>query len=70
MGKYMRGAWAAFSKDPEMGLKSYGWPRYKPQDGGKRTLVRLAWENGVGVNAAEPEMYDGRCNTTFPIAKS
>jgi carboxylesterase type B len=32
IGEYIRGAWAAFAKDPKAGLKSYedGWPVYVP----------------------------------------
>ncbi len=28
IGNYMRGAWAAFAKDPVNGLSEYGWPTY------------------------------------------
>jgi cholinesterase len=59
VGNYMRGAWAAFAKDPKRGLKRYGWPRYRPE---KKTLVRLALGNRTGANVGLPELYDGGCD--------
>jgi len=62
IAKYMRGAWAAFAKDPEKGLSTYGdggWPTYDPT---KDTLIRLAWDNVTGPNLANPAMYDGWCS--------
>ncbi|KAH8200712.1 hypothetical protein TruAng_005101 [Truncatella angustata] len=46
---YIRGAWAAFAKDPEKGLLSYGdgWPQYSA-DG--QTLIKLAYNNQTGPN--------------------
>ncbi len=63
VGKYMRGAFAAFAKNTTSGLLSYGgegdgWPRYSPQD---ETLVRLAYENRVGANLAQGVYYDDGC---------
>lgn len=65
-GKYVRGAWAAFAKDPKEGLKSYedGWPLYNPTED---TLVRLAYNNQTGANLARPYQYDKGCNSTFPV---
>jgi cholinesterase len=59
-GKYMRGAWATFAKDPRKGLTRYeaGWPEYDPAG---RTLVRLAYNNTVGTNLEEPALYDSMC---------
>ncbi|KAK0120271.1 hypothetical protein ONS95_011676 [Cadophora gregata] len=64
IGAYMRGAWAAFAKDPVGGLGSYeeGWPRYVP---GRETLVRLGYQNLTGANLAVGTMYDGGCKTSF-----
>ncbi|KAK8909570.1 hypothetical protein QC760_002270 [Botrytis cinerea] len=61
IGKYMRGAWATFAKDPENGLSNYGWPKY---DAAEDTLIRLAYNNQTGVNAASPSLYDADCPTT------
>ncbi|KAB8300033.1 hypothetical protein EYC80_000272 [Monilinia laxa] len=58
IGKYMRGAWAAFAKDPENGLTNYGWPKYEP---GKDTLIRLGYNNQTGANLASPSLYDADC---------
>ncbi|KAH7410617.1 Alpha/Beta hydrolase protein [Cadophora sp. MPI-SDFR-AT-0126] len=64
IGKYMRGAWAAFAKNPSDGLSSYeeGWPQYVP---GEETLVRLGYQNMTGANLALGTMYDGNCKTNF-----
>lgn len=61
---YMRGAWAAFAKDPVNGLDAYqgGWPRYLPSG---NTLVRLAYGNMTGTNVADPGLYDAECVTKF-----
>ncbi|KAF5879482.1 putative carboxylesterase protein [Botrytis fragariae] len=61
IGKYMRGAWAAFAKNPENGLTTYGWPKY---DAAEDTLIRLAYNNQTGTNAANPSLYDANCPTT------
>lgn len=59
IGKYMRGAWAAFAKNPSTGLDAYGWPRYDPtQD----TLIRLAYDNVTGTNLINPRRYDADCS--------
>ncbi|KAF7957718.1 hypothetical protein EAE96_003288 [Botrytis aclada] len=58
IGKYMRGAWAAFAKNPENGLTNYGWPKY---DAAEDTLIRLAYNNQTGTNAANPSLYDANC---------
>ena len=63
---YMRGAWAAFAKDPVNGLNSYqgGWPQYNPTG---NTLIRLAYNNQTGTNLAMPVLYDAACNASFPV---
>jgi len=60
-GKYIRGAWATFAKDPKKGLTTYGegWPTWDPT---KDTLVRLAFEEKSGVNLAKGYQYDGWCS--------
>lgn len=64
IGNYIRGAWAAFAKDPVKGLNSYqgGWPQYSPTG---NTLIRLAYNNLTGTNLALPIIYDGACPTKF-----
>lgn len=58
IGNYMRGAWAAFAKDPVNGLTAYGWPLYNAS---APTLIRLAYNNQTGTNAALPSLYDAAC---------
>ena len=69
IGTYLRGAWAAFAKDPTNGLKNYGggWPTYVP---GQETLIRLAYQNMTGTNVALSSTYDTFCNSTFPVKGS
>jgi cholinesterase len=69
IGKYIRGAWAAFAKDPKAGLKGYGggWPAYVP---GQDTLVRLGYQNQTGTNLGRADTYDVKCTTTFPVTGS
>lgn len=59
-GKYMRGAWTTFAKDPKKGLTTYedGWPTWDPT---KDTLIRLAFEEKTGANLAKGYQYDGWC---------
>lgn len=58
IANYMRGAWAAFAKDPVKGLTTYGWPSYNTS---ADSLVRLAYNNITGTNAVNPYMYDANC---------
>jgi cholinesterase len=60
IGNYMRGAWAAFAKDPTKGLTTYGegWPTYNAS---AETLIRLAYNNVTGTNLALPSLYDALC---------
>lgn len=64
----MRGAWATFAKDPVNGLSTYGggWPRYSTK---KSTLIRLAYDDKVGVNAGIGNEYDDQC-TGIPVVTS
>jgi len=59
IGKYMRGAWAAFAKNPTSGLTEYGWPRYDPS---QDTLIRIAYDNITGTNLINPRRYDADCS--------
>ncbi|KAJ4396891.1 hypothetical protein N0V93_001113 [Gnomoniopsis smithogilvyi] len=63
--KYMRGAWAAFIKDPKQGLVTYGWPAYQPT---LPTVVRLGINNATGPNVASAAMFDGVCNNTVAVS--
>lgn len=64
LGKYIRGAWAAFAADPIHGLERYApdghapWPKYNPD---AQTLIRLGWENKSGRNLGWPREYDDVC---------
>lgn len=62
---YVRGIWAAFAKDPTNGLTNYGLPTYHPL---KSTLLRLAYDNATGPNAAFPVQYDIGCVIDEPLA--
>lgn len=66
---YMRGAWAAFAKDPAQGLVSYGggWPTYSA-DG--NTLIRLAFNNESGTNLDAGNAYDGSCSADSSTGRS
>jgi len=57
-GNYMRGAWAAFAKDPANGLTALGWPTYNPNSD---TLIRLAYGNTTGPNVTSPYYTDSNC---------
>ncbi|KAE9370855.1 alpha/beta-hydrolase [Stipitochalara longipes BDJ] len=54
-GNYIRRAWTTFAKDPEKGLKKFGWPTWNPE---KSTLIRLGFGNCTGPNEASPRSYD------------
>jgi cholinesterase len=58
IANYMRGAWAAFAKNPQKGLTTYGWPEY---DTRRDTLIRLAFGNITGPNLINPYRYDADC---------
>lgn len=67
IANYMRGAWAAFAKDPAHGLAFYdgGWPKYTPQSS---SLIRLAFDNKTGTNLGLNEIYDASCPPIFPLS--
>ncbi|EFQ35165.1 carboxylesterase [Colletotrichum graminicola M1.001] len=70
VGKYMRGAWAAFAKDTQSGLLNYNgqWPMYQINGA---TLNRISFENQTGTNLALGDSYDGYCaQLGFPIASA
>lgn len=60
IGQYMRGAFAAFAKDPVKGLLEYGsgWPLYVPDE---ETLIRIGYKNRTGANLALGTLYDEGC---------
>ncbi|KAH6613671.1 Alpha/Beta hydrolase protein [Chaetomium sp. MPI-SDFR-AT-0129] len=69
-GRYLRGAWAAFARDPVRGLEGYrgpkgwrreeerGWPRYVP---GEETLVELGLDGVAGRRLVKGSFYDDKC---------
>ncbi|KAF7869916.1 hypothetical protein EAF04_004700 [Stromatinia cepivora] len=77
LGKYMRGAWAAFAKDSEKGLNIYGGVDCEDLDlNGEElplhcgwpsyrpdgeTVIRLGWDNQVDIVLDRPEVWDGSC---------
>lgn len=60
IGNYMRGAWAAFARDPINGLQGYedGWPRYSVLE---PSLIRIGYENHTGANLVFGNYYDDGC---------
>lgn len=57
----MRGAWAAFAKDPAEGLNNYdGWLNYNPSG---NTLIRLPYGNNsqAGFTIGPSQQYDWFC---------
>lgn len=60
LSAHMMEAWAAFARDPAMGLSDYGWPAYSP---GGRTLVQLGLNDSAAVGFGEPRLYDSSCPT-------
>ena len=57
---YLSGAWAAFAKNPDVGLSQppYQWPKY---DAKEATLIRLAYDNETTASYIFPETYDQVC---------
>ncbi|KAK9779700.1 putative Carboxylesterase [Seiridium cardinale] len=62
---YLRGAWAAFAKNPASGLGDYGvgWPQYSTNED---SLVRLAYNNITGTNLITGSYYDDGC-PSYPV---
>ncbi|KAB2575178.1 Acetylcholinesterase [Lasiodiplodia theobromae] len=57
--KYMQGAWVAFAKDPENGLKDqYAWPTYEAET---ESLVQLGYEGNAGAVFAKGDAFDESC---------
>ncbi|KAK4119589.1 alpha/beta-hydrolase [Parathielavia appendiculata] len=63
VGRWMRGAWGAFARDPVKGLERYGrgkgkgWPRYDEEG---KTLARIGLE-GREVSFVRGDFYDAGC---------
>jgi len=58
IGRYFRGAWATFAKDPVNGLTKYGWPQYSLNTS---SLIRIGYNNQTGPNLAIGNLYDVDC---------
>lgn len=62
IGRWMRGAWTAFAKNPKRGLLKYGgrkgWPMYVE---GEKTLARIGWENRTETNLVDGKAFDHGC---------
>jgi hypothetical protein len=64
IGKYLRGAWAAFANDPVNGLGAYDdWPTYERHN---ETLIRLAYNDMTGINLTAGNHYDKPCRIGGP----
>lgn len=61
---YLRGAWAAFARDPRRGLADYGWPVYSP---GEETLVELGGRDGVNASFVRGDEYDQNCASVAAV---
>jgi len=67
IGKYVRGAWAAFAKDPPGGLTKYGFPPYNVLSA---SVSRLAYNNQTGTNAVLPAQFDATCPPASALAEA
>ncbi|KAK1989209.1 carboxylesterase [Colletotrichum cereale] len=70
VGRYFRGAWAAFAKNPNSGLLQFNgnqtWPNYQP-DGSN--VNRIAFQDQTATNLAPGSAFDGSCAMVgIPIA--
>jgi cholinesterase len=57
--KVMQSAWLAFANDPAKGLSEFGWPQFEP---GRKTLVRLGFDNSPEPDFVRPEVYSRNCS--------
>ncbi|PSN61504.1 alpha/beta-hydrolase [Corynespora cassiicola Philippines] len=56
--KYIQSAWAAFARDPETGLESFGWPTYDPE---AETLIKLGFKNSTTAVYGPGNEFDDLC---------
>lgn len=58
----MQGAWVSLTNNAENGLNDFNWPQSGP---GKKTLVRLGFENSPEPDFVRPEAYRGNCSNVL-----
>lgn len=57
--QYMQQAWLAFVKNPNEGLRNYGWPVFNATT---KSLIQLGLQNNVSAVVTSGNAYDAGCN--------
>ncbi|KAE8211713.1 hypothetical protein CF327_g4550 [Tilletia walkeri] len=61
---WMQGAWAAFARNPQSGLTTYGWPKYSAFS---KSLARIGLNNSATTSYSVPDPVDLGCNLAVPL---